>query len=65
MIVFQFGRQYIEYKACEMQHKRLNSRNWFHNIVYYEKIIAYTSGSYNHRDGRIAVSRPSFTIGEQ
>ena len=48
-----------------MQHKRLNSRNWFYHFVSNEKFNAYTSGLCNHRNGRIAVSRPSFTIREQ
>ena len=51
-------------KACEMQPKGLNSRNWFYKIVNNEKFYAHTSYSDNHCNGRITVSRPSFTMGE-
>ena len=50
--------------SCEMQPKGLNSRDWFYNDVNNEKSIAHISYFDNHCNGRIAVSRPSFDMGE-
>ena len=51
-------------KACEMQPKGLNSRNWFYKIVNNEKSNTHSPDTDNYRNGRIAVSRSSFTMGE-